>query len=98
MLSQNSAQSTTQIYIQSHTDSASSVDYSVYFGTLFIGSIDKFPVWGLDSNYDVMLQAGLSKTDCCYMVEQQPYATLELAAAHLVAAFLVKAGRFDRAD
>jgi hypothetical protein len=98
MLSLNSNQIQSTVRVESHTDLESTVDYSVYVGTLFVGSIDKFPVWGLDASYEAMIQAGLSKTDCCYLVEQQPYPTLELAAAHLVAVFLAKSGGLYRSN
>lgn len=99
MLSVNSNQvQSAQVQIKSHTELSSTVDYSLYFNGMFIGSIDKFPVWGLDANFDLMLQAGLKKTDSCFMVGTQPYATLELATAHLVASFLAKSGRLDRSN
>ena len=55
-----------------------------------LGTIETYPVWGLDSGYDFALAQGLAASDECYVADNLPYRYLEFAVGAITWAYLTK--------
>jgi hypothetical protein len=63
----------------------------VFLGSTLLGTIDTYPVWGLDSGYDSAIAQGLTARDECYVANNFPYRYLESAIGAITGAYLTKA-------
>ncbi len=60
----------------------------VFLDTQLLGTIDNYPVWGLDTGYDAALAQGLTPRDECYVANNFPYRYLESAVGAITGAYL----------
>jgi hypothetical protein len=72
--------------------------FGVYLEDEYLGLVEEYPVWGLDTGYDAALAQGLSARDICYVANNQPYKTIESAVGALTAAYLTQPGRVKLPD
>ena len=61
----------------------------VFLGTTLLGTIETYPVWGLDAGYDTALAQGLTARDECYVANNFPY--LASAIGAITGAYLTQA-------
>jgi hypothetical protein len=67
------------------------VGTQVFLGDTLLGSIETFPVWGLDSGYDAAIAQGLTASDECFVALDFPYRYLEAAIGAITGAYLKQA-------
>jgi hypothetical protein len=60
----------------------------VFLGSTLLGTIESYPVWGLDAGYDAALAQGLTARDECYVANNFPYRYLESAIGAITGAYL----------
>ena len=60
----------------------------VFLGSTLLGTIETYPVWGLDTGYDAALAQGLTASDQCYIANNFPY--LESAVGAITGAYLTQ--------
>ena len=63
----------------------------VFLGSTLLGTIETYPVWGLDAGYDAALAQGLTASDQCYVAGNFPYRYLESAVGAITGAYLTQA-------
>jgi hypothetical protein len=63
----------------------------VFLGDILIGTIDTYPVWGLNNGYDSAIAQGLTASDECYVANNFPYRYLESAIGAITGAYLTRA-------
>ena len=62
----------------------------VFLDSQLLGTIETYPVWGLDSCYDFALAQGLAPSDECYVADNLPYRYLESAVGAITGAYLTQ--------
>jgi hypothetical protein len=62
----------------------------VFLGSTLLGTIESYPVWGLDSGYDSAIAQGLTARDECYVANNFPYRYLESAIGAITGAYLTQ--------
>jgi hypothetical protein len=62
----------------------------VFLGSQLLGTVETYPVWGLDSGYQSALAQGLSAKDECYVANNFPYRYLESAIGAITGAYLTQ--------
>jgi hypothetical protein len=62
----------------------------VFLGSTLLGTIEAYPVWGLDAGYDSALAQGLTAKDECYVANNFPYRYLESAIGAITGAYLTQ--------
>jgi hypothetical protein len=63
----------------------------VFLGSTLLGTIETYPVWGLDSGYESALAQGLTAKDECFVANNFPYRYLESAIGAITGAYLTQA-------
>ena len=63
----------------------------VFLDSQLLGTIEVYPVWGLDAGYDAALAQGLIASDECYVANNFPYRYLESAVGAITGASLTQA-------
>ena len=63
----------------------------VFLDSQLLGTIEIYPVWGLDTSYDAALAQGLTAKDECYVANNFPYRYLESAVGAIAGAYLTQA-------
>jgi hypothetical protein len=64
----------------------------VFLGDILLGTIEEYPVWGLDAiNRSAALAQGLTASDECYVTHNFPYRYLESAIGAITGAHLKQA-------
>jgi hypothetical protein len=62
----------------------------VFLGSALLGTIETYPVWGLDSGYESAIAQGLTASDECYVAHNFPYRYLESAIGAITGAYLTQ--------
>jgi hypothetical protein len=62
----------------------------VFLGDILLGTIESYPVWGLDTGYDFAIAQGLTARDECYVAHNFPYRYLESAIGAITGAYLTQ--------
>jgi hypothetical protein len=62
----------------------------VFLGDILLGTIESYPVWGLDSGYQSAIAQGLTARDECYVANSFPYRYLESAIGAITGAYLTQ--------
>jgi hypothetical protein len=62
----------------------------VFLGSTLLGTIEAYPVWGLDAGYDSALAQGLTAKDECYVANNFPYRYLQSAIGAITGAYLTQ--------
>jgi hypothetical protein len=62
----------------------------VFLGSQLLGTVETYPVWGLDSGYQSALAQGLAPSDECYVANDFPYRYLESAIGAITGAYLTQ--------
>ena len=70
------------------TETTAQASTQVFLGDILLGTIETYPVWGLDTGYDFALAQGLAPADECYVVGNLPYRYLEAAIGAITGAYL----------
>jgi hypothetical protein len=63
----------------------------VFLGSQLLGTVETYPVWGLDSGYQSALAQGLTAKDECFVANNFPYRYLESAIGAITGAHLTQA-------
>lgn len=63
----------------------------VYLGSQLLGTVESYPVWGLDAGYDSAIAQGLTVSDECFVANNFPYRYLESAIGAITGAYLTQA-------
>ena len=86
MLTQNQPALTSAIRIET-----THMGTQVFLGSTLLGTIETYPVWGLDAGYDAACAQGLTAKDECYVANNFPYRYLESAIGAIKGAYLTQA-------
>jgi hypothetical protein len=62
----------------------------VFLGSTLLGTIEAYPVWGLDAGYDAAIAQGLTPRDECYVANNFPYRYLQSAIGAITGAYLTQ--------
>ena len=62
----------------------------VFLDSQLLGTIEIYPVWGLDTGYDAALAQGLTTRDECYVANNFPYRYLQSAIGAIAGAYLTQ--------
>jgi hypothetical protein len=62
----------------------------VFLDSQLLGTIEAYPVWGLDAGYDSAIAQGLTAKDECYVANNFPYRYLESAIGAITGAYLTQ--------
>ena len=62
----------------------------VFLGSQLLGTIETYPCWGLDANYDAAIAQGLTAKDECFVANNFPYRYLEAAIGAITGAYLTQ--------
>jgi hypothetical protein len=62
----------------------------VFLDSQLLGTIETYPVWGLDAGYDAALAQGLTAKDECYVANNFPYRYLQSAIGAITGAYLTQ--------
>jgi hypothetical protein len=63
----------------------------VFLDSQLLGTIETYPVWGLDAGYDAAIAQGLTARDECYVANNFPYRYLQSAIGTITGAYLTQA-------
>ena len=64
--------------------------FGIYLGDKYLGLVETYPVWGLDTGYDAACAQGLTAKDECYVANNFPYRYLESAIGAITGAYLTQ--------
>ena len=62
----------------------------VFLDSQLLGTIETYPVWGLDAGYDAAIAQGLTAKDECYVANNFPYRYLQSAIGAITGAYLTQ--------
>ena len=63
----------------------------VFLDSQLLGTIEIYPVWGLDAGYDAACAQGMTARDECFVANNFPYRYLESAIGAIAGANLTQA-------